>query len=204
MIPVHDIQLYLPKYLSEANYKTLLKELKSFPDNIDQRMYTTSLEKDVLYQGDGFDSLPYMDMMNIDKGKKEHYSIILSNTCDIDQDNKRLYPSSIMYAPIIDLEKYIGILREQGVNEGIIVNHLRDIRKQSITSILYLPNNERITESIVFLDRIMNIGNDYIKRDTLLHNRLFSLSDYGFYLLLFKISVHFSRIQEKVNRGHCE
>ncbi len=56
-------------------------------------------------------------------------------------------------------------------------------------------------DSIVFLDKIYHVDNRFINRDTLEDQRLFSLSDYGFYMLIFKLSVHFSRIQEKVNRG---
>ena len=49
----YDLKKYLPKYLSEENYKTLLAELKSFPYNIDGRMYTSMLDKNVIFQGDG-------------------------------------------------------------------------------------------------------------------------------------------------------
>jgi len=35
MITEDELKKYLPKYLSEENYKTLLAELKSFPYNID-------------------------------------------------------------------------------------------------------------------------------------------------------------------------
>ena len=41
MITEDELKKYLPKYLSEENYKTLLAELKSFPYNIDGRMYTS-------------------------------------------------------------------------------------------------------------------------------------------------------------------
>ena len=37
MITEDELKKYLPKYLSEENYKTLLAELKSFPYNIDGR-----------------------------------------------------------------------------------------------------------------------------------------------------------------------
>jgi len=56
-------------------------------------------------------------------------------------------------------------------------------------------------ESIVFLDRINNISNKVIKSEELQTRRIFTLSDYGFYLFLLKISIHFSRIQEKVDRN---
>ena len=35
MITEDELKKYLPKYLSEENYKTLLAELKSFPYNIE-------------------------------------------------------------------------------------------------------------------------------------------------------------------------
>ncbi len=38
MISVEDIQIYLPKYLSPDSEKSLFKELKQFPENIDDRM----------------------------------------------------------------------------------------------------------------------------------------------------------------------
>ena len=44
MITEDELKKYLPKYLSEENYNNLLTELKSFPYNIDNRMYTYSLE----------------------------------------------------------------------------------------------------------------------------------------------------------------
>ena len=202
MMLSEDVSVYLPKYLSEDNYQTLLDELKSFPNNIDKRLYSTPAEKRILFQGDGYDSLPFVDMMHLEKGCKSRYGIVLSNTCDIDLTNKRPYPSSIMYAPIISIDKYELTLRTNNVAEEKIGKHLSDIRQQKITSIFYLPAIYGISDSVVFLDRVFNIDNRFIDRDTLSKHRLFSLSDYGFYLFLFKLSVHFSRIRERVNRGH--
>lgn len=74
-------------------------------------------------------------------------------------------------------------------------------KQQKITQIIFLPANSQMEDSIVFLDKIYHVDNRFINRDTLEDQRLFSLSDYGFYMLIFKLSIHFSRIQEKVNRG---
>lgn len=202
MMSVQDIQVYLPKYLSEDNYRDLLRELDSFPDNIDQRMYTTSLPDNVIFQGDGYDSLPFVNLMKIEDGCKYRSGIVLSNTCDMAPENRRLYSSSIIYAPIMDLQKYVENLQMKNIREDVIINHVKDIRKQAITSMLFLPANSKMPDSIVFLNRITSVDNSYFSREELNKKRLFSLSDYGFYMLLFKLSVHFSRIQEKVNRGH--
>lgn len=202
MMQSDDLSKYLPKYLSVENYQSLLDELKSFPENIDKRLYTTSLEKNILYQGDGYNSLPVVDMAHLELGCKNKYGIIVSNTCDIDITNKRPYPSRIVYSPIFSLEKFLNLLKDNNIREDKIENCLSDIRHQRVTSIFYLPAVYEVPESLVFLDRLYNIENNYIDRSSLTQHRLFSLSDYGFYLFLFKLSVHFSRIRERVNRGH--
>ena len=164
-------------------------------------MYTYSLDNNIIYQGEGIKEMPIIDLANIGKGVKITNCLILSNTCDMDIANNRLFPASIMYAPIINLANYISVLQKQGVDDTKIKNHVTNLKQQKITQIIYLPANSRIDDSIVFLDRIQHIDNRYIDRNLLETKRLFSLSDYGFYMLIFKLSVHFSRIQEKVNRG---
>jgi len=126
--------------------------------------------------------------------------IVLSNTCDIDLSNKRFFSSSICYVPIISIDKYHKLLTDKSQKpESYIKSHIEDIRKQRITQILYLPKGSGLNdESIVFLDKINNIANNHIDRN--ISNRLFILSDYGLYILLLKISIHFTRIQEKVDR----
>ncbi len=200
MIPEDDLKRYLPKYLSAENYEMLLQELRAFPDNIDDRMYTFSLEQNILFQGDGLKELPFVDIVNFGKGVKNIPCLVLSNTCDMDIANRRLFPAAMMYTPIVNLERHIQVLRDKGVTDDAIKNHISDIKKQKSTQIMFLPKNKNIEDSIIFLDRILHIDCRSVNRDTLKEQRLFSLSDYGFYLLIFKLSVHFSRIQEKVDR----
>lgn len=201
MITNEELKKYLPKYLSEENYNNLLSELKSFPDNIDARMYTSFLNDEIIYQGDGIDNMPIIDLTQSSKESQLAPALILSNTCDMDLSNNRMFPSSIMYAPIIKLSKYQSVLSQHCYDVNKIKNHISNLKQQKITQIMYLPAKGNMEESLVFLDRIFNINNKYIDRENLKNIRLFSFSDYGFYLLIFKLSVHFSRIQEKVNRG---
>lgn len=197
-----EIQIYLPKYLSAENYETLIKELDDFPGNIDNRMYTTIAEENLICQGDVISGLPCVDIDRLDQGIKNKDCIVLSNTCDIDINNKRMFKSRLMYAPLIELEKYRAVLLAHNAGtEQQIGNHIKSIKEQHVSQILYLPESARFKESIVFLDRTFNIDSRNIDRMTLKDRRLVSLSDYGFYMLLFKISVHFCRLQEKVERG---
>jgi len=129
-------------------------------------------------------------------------SIVLSNTCDIDLINQRNFPSQVVYAPIFNLEKYKNSLykNSQKTREQID-SHIVSLVKQEITQIFYLPKIEgKLDDSIVFFDRVCNFPNKLIVRQNLNSRRLFTLSDYGAYLFLFKLSIHFTRIQDKVDR----
>jgi hypothetical protein len=139
-------------------------------------------------------------------------AFVLSNTCDIDPSNERLYPTRIVYAPIFQLEKYRNALIEDHVKIGRykqekIDAHIEAIKKQFISHILFLPKGYGLMhDSIVFFDRLNNCPLDTLNSKNLdsknkTNERLFSLSDYGFYLFLVKLSIHFTRIREKVKRS---
>jgi hypothetical protein len=196
-----DFKLYLPKYLSADSEKELFEGLKNFPTNIDARLYTTYLkDEEIIYQGDGIKEMLVINLPTIEA--KPVNSMIISNTCDIDLANKRMFSSNIIYCPIIKLSKYQDLLKSKsGKTEKQINSHITAIKNQEITQVFFLPNgNGIIEESIVFLDRINHISNDYISREKLSNDRIFTLSDYGAYLFLLKLSIHFTRIQDKVER----
>lgn len=201
MMPLDDLRVYLPKYLSAENYDQLISQLRDFPANIDKRIYTTGLEPNIIYQGDALDDMPVVIIDNLELGVKQRPCMIVSNTCDMDLANKRLFPTTIMYTPILQLDNYVKVLSQYGASEEKIKNHLSDVKSQKVSSMFYLPSIGNLGESIVFLDRILNVSQRFINRDTVESRRLFSLSDYGFYLFVFKLSIHLSRIREGVNRG---
>ncbi|HPN37650.1 MAG TPA: hypothetical protein PL041_04550 [Melioribacteraceae bacterium] len=196
-----DIKIFLPKYLSEDSTKKLLQELKLFPNNMDKRLYTFSLmKKDNIFQGDGVKNQPVYNIL--ENSTKFTNCLIISNTCDIDIHNKRLFPGNVLYAPLISFTKYSQSLINLNYDKNKINSHLESVKNQEITSIFYLPKlNDELDESLVFLDRIFNVPIKYFYENGSLNNRLFSLSDYGNYLFLFKLSIHFTRLTDKVNRS---
>lgn len=197
-----EIKLYLPKYLSAENYDILIKELGAFPENMDSRMYTTIDDDNLICQGDVISGLPYVELNHLELGCKDRDCIVLSNTCDTDVNNKRLFASRLMYAPLVDMEKYKNtLLSHHAATEQQIDDHIKAIKTQRVSQILYLPESSGFHESIVFFDRVLNIDSRVIDRGHLKARRKSSLSDYGFYLFLFKMSVHFCRLQENVERG---
>lgn len=200
MISTEELEKFLPKYLSPETEELLFAQLKQFPENIDGKFYSIKLRKEnVLYQGDGLRELLIINLPE----KIEGYvpSIILSNTCDINPENKRLFASRIVYAPIFNLGKYKNKLMQEGIKtEENIEGHIDSIRKQRVTQIFYLPSGDELKEeSIVFLDRIYNLPSGTFG-DNISDKKLFTLSQYGHYIFLFKLSIHFTRITENIER----
>jgi len=198
-----DFKTYLPKYLSAEGQANLFAELSEFPNNIDRRLYTLRLLNEInVFQGDGLASLWVADLPNERIGRTR--VMVLSNTCDIAPDNKRLLGSRILYCPIISFLKYQNLLNSQA---GLPVDfnptdHLEGIRKQRNSSMFYLPKNEKLgEEGIAMLDRINNCDAQAVDVSELIKTRLFTLSDYGFYLFLFKLSLHLTRIREGIARN---
>lgn len=198
-----DYKTYLPKYLSAEAQKNLFVELSQFPSNIDGRLYTIGLQNEqTLFQGDGLASLWVADLPNASIAKTR--VMVLSNSCDITQENKHLLGPRLLYCPIISLPKYENVLRaERGLPEGFSLGgHLDAVRKQRNSSMFYLPKSDALgEEAIALLDRINNCNAQAVDLNELLKNRLFTLSDYGFYLFLFKLSLHLTRIREGVARN---
>ena len=127
---------------------------------------------------------------------------LVSNTCDAAAENKRLFKSHISFAPIFDLAKYEEYLRKEHGNIEKVTNHVESIRKQQQTAFLYLPAGGNLDkECFVRFDCIFSLPASKVNTNELCKKRLFTLSDFGAYLLVFKLSVHFSRVQDKVSRG---
>lgn len=204
MIDFEEVKKYLPQYLSAESQDKLFEEIKGFPGNIDDRLYSKILkEEDIMYQGDGIDGMLVINLPS--KDIKPLRSIILSNTCDIQQENRRLYPSRIIYAPIFNLEKYQQMISHEykdNTDESCRINeHIKSIKNQMTTQIFYLPKCDALEfDSIVFLDRLNNCPSNIFEHGEIKKRKLFSLSDYGFYLFLIKLSIHFTRVREDVER----
>ncbi len=201
MIRIEDIEVYLPKFLSAGSKHALFEGLQQFPDNIDSRMYTNRLANDhILYQGDGLPNLPFLTIP--EREAKPANAIVISNSCDIDPENVRFFRSKVVYAPVLKLERYKKMLLGEGFSENEIDAHLKSIRKQQVTQIFFLPAQGGLDQdAFVLLDRLISCDSDFIERNTLPDSRLFSLSDYGHYLFLVKISMHFCRLNAGVDRG---
>lgn len=201
MISIEDIKTYLPKYLSPESEKKLFAELKQFPSNMDGRVYTTKLKDDnIIYQGDGIEGLLVINLP--ETTLKNVPAMILSNSCDIGADKKSPLPNNVVYSPIFNYDKYIELVKSIKSDVDYVQSHENALKQQAISSIFYLPRGGRlVNDSLVFLDKVVSCRTEYFETVKVNESRLFTLSDYGFYLFLFKLSIHFTRIRERVDRG---
>ena len=200
MIPrldvLDDFKIFLPKYLSEGSQSALFDELKNYPSNLNQRFYTNK-RKNTLLQGDGLDNVLAPD--HVRKSFRKVKGFLVSNSCDVSRENKRLYRPQLSFAPIVDLAKWEKILLESGKNATSVSGHINAIREQKITPFFFLPKTSSLkNDCFVRFDCIFSVPSEFLKEPQ--EEKIFTLSNYGFYVLLFKLSVHFTRVQESIDR----
>jgi len=200
MMSFDDLKLFLPKYLSPKSEEELFRELKQFPINIDSRIYQHHTHNNsLIYQGDGLKEMLLVELPSMSTQKAA--AIVLSNTCDIDSANTRYFQTRICYAPILKLKKYEQALSIK-IPEQKVQEHILAIKKQKITQIFFLPKGSNLLEdSFVLFDRILNCPTKTIAPNSLKDKKIFTLSNYGLYLFLFKLSIHFTRVREGIDRS---
>ena len=188
-------KLYLPKYLTPSAVKELFDELRLFPDN--PKFYWHGTPSADLLQGDGWKGLVAIDFRTLEK--KTVSGVIFSNSCDIDVSNPRGREMNVLFAPLIRLSRYDRLLAESGRSPEQIADTLTSIRKQKVTYVFHLPHIPGVMEeSIVLLDDIhAHPLSDFLSCE---RSRVFTLTQYAFYVFLLKLSIHFSRFQEGLAR----
>lgn len=193
-ITTDSIKDQIPYYLTQEDKGHLVKALNSFP-RVD---YYLDRYPHELLQGDGWTSLEVIRLE--DNERKLVKGILLSNSCDIDITNKRDLPAKIIFSPIIRLSRYKELLLNTIQDGNKIENKITAIKEQKVTALFYLPKGSVLVDDYVaVLDDIHTIPlNRYTAQNG--KQKLFTLSQVGFYLFLLKLSVHFCRFQENIQR----
>lgn len=191
-----QIKLFLPKYLTPEQTRELFSELSKFPQNMSFYLYREDL-REVLLQGDGWKGFV---AINFHTGEHKTVSgVILSNSCDIDVANAANLPANVLFSPLIEMQKYIDRLQAIGKERAQIQNTVISIKEQQVSNIFYLPECPgSIPESLILLDNIhAHPLQDFLAQE---RQSLFTLNQYAFYLFVIKLSIHFTRFQENVQR----
>lgn len=185
---------FLPYYLTDDQKRGLAVALKDYSGR--SNIFTQAFP-DELFQGDCWEGIPHITL----SGRKENIqAIILSNTCDISQENVRHVPVHVSYAPLIGLDAYEKMLLSK-LPEREAKDKIGAIKAQHITNLLYLPASVQGTvDSIAMLDMVSSIPFKAFEAQAD-KRKVRSLNQLGFYLLSFKLSIHFCRMHEGVYRG---
>ena len=187
----------IPYYLTHEDKVGLVAALKNWPNRIEY--YIRRWPNEVL-QGDAWTKLP---VRKFETGELGHIDgIVLSNSCSVDPANRRDVPLKTTVAPLVDLGAYIEALKRAGVKTDQLEGKLAMIKEQRVHNIFYLPAGGGIkTDQIALLDDLYSFPSSFLDPKTESKNeKLVTLSMVGFYLFVFKLSVHFCRLHENVER----
>lgn len=185
----------LPPYLKADRKDGFLAALKAFPDC---KPLFKKLDDPEPLQGDCWDGVIFLRFPTGEA--KRARAILLTNSCDASAENHRFTPTNLAFAPIVELERYKNKLEQSGIAPDKVNDHISDVRAQRYTSMFYLPATGPLgVESIAILDQIQSIPLSQFNEDGET-KRVSSLSDIGFYLFMFKLSFHFCRFHEGIDR----
>ena len=196
---VETLKTQIPHYLtSAAAQKEFVEQLDALNEGATVGYFLNGLRDPYareMLQGDGWSGF---EVLAFASGKRASVrGIVLSNSCDISPDNERAAPTQIVFAPIIKLTAVQAQFEKSGLSAERVNAKIAAIKKQKVTSVFYLPKGEALTEEcVVFLDNLHSMPAVSCKKKA----KLFTLSQAGFYLFLFKLSVHFCRFQENIDR----
>ena len=200
-LDVENLRQQIPYYLTAEDKLVLVEELKAITSGAAAGYVLGSYQdafKDDMLQGDGWVGF---QLFLFDTGERRSVrGLVLSNSCDIDPAIPREVPSRVVFAPLVKLANYTKLLDDSGIDRGRIEEKIKSIKAQKTTNVFYLPAGGSVEEDyIVRFDEAhsMPVAAHSESPD---RQKLFTLSNAGFYLLVFKLSVHFCRFQEKVHR----
>lgn len=200
----------LPSYLTEENKGRLQDALTQFhPKNRKEIVYDDffkDFDYNYFLQGDIVLDIRVAtwDADTASYNKSYLDALIISNTCDISNDNKRkINPKQCLFAPLIKLEDYVSDLREEKYPEAKLEEFVTTLKSQGYSNLIYLPKvHEEDYERLALLDRLFWFPIEELTQllDTINDERISSLNHYGFYLLIFKLSYHLCRVPEQCDR----
>lgn len=190
----------IPYYLTAAPaQKVLVTELNKLIEGADRGYfipasydgYTAEMLQGDIWRG--------FQIFSFNSGKvSEARGIVLSNSCDVSAENARVLPPKVTFAPIVKLSKIVERFEKHGLDSEKIASRLTDIKAQKVTNMFYLPADGLLDEDYVaLLDDLHSMPLEVHRKTA---KKQFTLSMAGFYLFIFKLSVHFCRMHENVNR----
>jgi hypothetical protein len=204
---IDELNKLIPPDLTEQKKGRLRDGLRQFSEsNTSQDKYYTdfylSSSFNYFLQGDLIKELRFPTFNNTTGQYEKRYfdAILISNTCDVDESNKKTVTKKVVLAKIIPLNAFVASLKElEAANAADI---LTQIKNQQYSNILYLPATKEKNEYLAYFDDLSTIEKEELNalKEDILSNRIESLDYFGFYLFIFKLSYHLCRLPEETER----
>ncbi len=187
-------ETFLLPYLTTERREGFLKSLTDFQS---LNAYFAKIADPEPLQGDAWHGFT---VFRFEDGSREVIKgIVLTNSCDLAGGNERYFPPSLTFAPLIPLQVYERVLKEKMGDDTRIANHLRDVRAQKVSSHYFLPDLAGVGDCFALLSDAYSMPLEHFSEKNGAH-RLASLSQVAFWLLLFKLSFHYCRFHEGIDR----
>ncbi len=206
-----NFELILPSYLVDPEKSRLKDALKQFTleergKEIDYSNFYKAFNHSYFMQSDLIKEIR-LGKWNDEAAIYEKVytdAIIISNTCDISFENKHdVNTKQCLFAPLIDFKEYLSDLTKAGYNQEKIDSFSIAVKTQLRTNIFYLPSNHKDNkEYIVLLDNVFWFPTEELNSylNEIEENRIVSLSHFGYYLFILKLSYHLCRLPEQCDR----
>jgi hypothetical protein len=205
---IDELNKILPPEFTDQTKSRLRDGLSQFhKSNLNNDKYYTEFYlsncNSYFLQGDLIKELrfPVFNPDNRQYEKLYYDALIISNTCDIDDANKRNVPKNAVLAKVITFDSFVETLNELD-NVESAAEILTQIKNQQFSNIIYLPPTKNNIDYIAYLDdfSIIDIKELNVLKNDIDQNRIESLDYFGYYLFIFKLSYHFCRLPEETQR----
>jgi hypothetical protein len=204
---VDELEKLLPPELTDQKKGRLREGLKQFSDQYrSQDKYYTDFylptSRSYFLQGDLLREMRF-PLFNKNSGQYEKLyfdALIVSNTCDVDESNKKTVTKKVVLAKLIPVDIFIESMRELEVDNAVEI--LTQIKNQQYSNIIYLPTTRDRKEYLAYLDDLGIVEKEEVNilKEDIANNRIESLDHFGYYLFIFKLSYHLCRLPEETER----
>jgi hypothetical protein len=202
-----ELNKILPQELTEQRKGRLQEGLKQFTEEfrLQDKYYPEFYLNDFkpfFLQGDLIRELrfPIFNRATGEYEKLYYDSLLISNTCDVDEANKRKIPKRAILAKVIPFDAFVKSLDSLKVEDAS--NILTQVKNQQYSNLLYLPQTKDKVDYLAYFDdlSIVEVEELTALKEDITHNRIESLDIFGYYLFIFKLSFHFCRLPEETER----
>lgn len=195
-LTAEEIRALLSEHLLQDNLDSAVQEIQAM--QVGRGMIVADHEIPIL-QGDVFDGVPCVLRSGEQLEVAPKRVLLISNSCDATPDNPRAISLDLTIAPLLRLSRYHQMLIENGVEAPKADHAISSIKRQEKSNIIYLPAGAGIQEEMVaLLDKVQSLPyNDFFSAGA---SRLAVLTTRGYWILLVKLAMHFSRPHEGVER----